>query len=55
LQRHAERMPEESAGWLAGLRDRHVERALALNHENPSCPWTIDMLADEITLSRSAF
>ena len=54
LRRHVERLPEESTGWLAGLRDRHVGRALALIHEHPSRPWTIDMLADEIALSRSA-
>jgi AraC-like DNA-binding protein len=54
LRRHVERLPEESTGWLAGLRDRHVGRALALLHEYPSRPWTIDMLADETALSRSA-
>jgi AraC-like DNA-binding protein len=54
VRRHVERLPEGSTGWLAGLRDRHVGRALALIHEYPSRPWTIDMLADEIALSRSA-
>ena len=28
VRRHAERLPEESTGWLAGLRDRQVGRAL---------------------------
>ena len=55
VRRHVERLPEESTGWLAGLRDRHVGRALALIHEDPSRAWTIDALADEIALSRSAF
>jgi len=55
VRRHVERLPEESTGWLAGLRDRHVGRALALIHENPARAWTIDALADEIALSRSAF
>jgi AraC-like DNA-binding protein len=55
VRRHVERLPEESTGWLAGLRDRHVGRALSLIHENPSRAWTIDVLADEIALSRSAF
>jgi AraC-like DNA-binding protein len=55
VRRYVERLPEESTGWLAGLRDRHVGRALALIHESPSRAWTIDALAEEIALSRSAF
>ena len=55
VRRHVERLPDTSTGWLAGLRDRHVGRALALIHENPARAWTIDALADEIALSRSAF
>jgi transcriptional regulator GlxA family with amidase domain len=55
VRRHVERLPEESTGWLAGLRDRHVGHALALIHEHPARAWTIDALADEIALSRSAF
>jgi AraC-like DNA-binding protein len=55
VRRHVERLPDASTGWLAGLRDRHVGRALALIHENPARAWTIDALADEIALSRSAF
>ena len=46
---------ETSTGWLAGLRDRHVGRALALIHENPGRAWTIEALADDVALSRSAF
>jgi AraC-like DNA-binding protein len=55
VRRHVERLPEEGTGWLAGLRDRYVGRALALIHDHPSRAWTIDALADEIALSRSAF
>lgn len=55
VRRHVERLPEESTGWLAGLRDRHVGRALALIHDSPSRAWTINAIADEIALSRSAF
>lgn len=54
LRRHVDRLPQESTGWLAGLRDRHVGRALALIHQQPARAWTIDMLSDEIALSRSA-
>ena len=55
VRRHVERLTDASTGWLAGLRDRYVGRALALIHENPASAWTIDALADKIGLSRSAF
>jgi AraC-like DNA-binding protein len=55
VRRYVERLPETSAGWLAGLRDRHVGKALALIHENPAHAWTVEELADRIALSRSAF
>jgi AraC-like DNA-binding protein len=55
VRRHVERLPEESTGWLAGLRDRQVGRAIALIHESPARAWTIDELANEVALSRSAF
>lgn len=47
-------MPEQSTGWLAGLRDRFVGRAVALMHEKPAEPWTIDELGKQVGLSRSA-
>jgi AraC-like DNA-binding protein len=55
VRRYVERLPDASTGWLGGLRDRHVGRALALIHEDPARAWTVDALADEIALSRSAF
>jgi AraC-like DNA-binding protein len=54
IRRHVEHMPEQSTGWLAGLRDRYVGRALALLHERPAAPWTIDDLSSQVGLSRSA-
>lgn len=55
VRRHVERLPEESTGWLAGLRDRQVGRALALIHDRPAHAWTIEALANDVALSRSAF
>ena len=55
VRRHVERLPEDSTGWLVGLRDRQVGRALALIHDSPSRAWTIAALAGEVALSRSAF
>jgi AraC-like DNA-binding protein len=54
IRRHVEQLPEESQGWLAGLRDRYVGRALALLHERPQAPWTIEDLSSQVGLSRSA-
>ena len=41
-------------GWLAGLNDRYVGRALALVHGRPSEPWTVEKLGRHVGLSRSA-
>ena len=41
-------------GWLAGLRDRFVGRALALMHQDPAYPWTVEELGKRVGLSRSA-
>ena len=54
VRRHVETLPEESKGWLAGLRDRHVGRALGLLHERPLHGWTLDELAKEVGVSRSS-
>jgi AraC-like DNA-binding protein len=54
VRRYAETLPERQTGWLAGLRDRHVARALALIHRDIARPWTVDELGREVGLSRSA-
>jgi AraC family transcriptional regulator, alkane utilization regulator len=55
LRRYVENMPPGGKGWLAGLRDAQVGHALALLHARPGKPWTVDDLAREVALSRSAF
>jgi AraC-like DNA-binding protein len=54
LRRHVENLPAEGKGWLAGVRDPQVGRALALLHGEPASTWTVDRLAREVALSRSA-
>jgi len=54
LRRYVEEMPPGGKGWLAGVRDAQVGRALALLHAKPDHPWTVDELAREAALSRSA-
>lgn len=53
-RRYLDSLPENAIGWLAGLRDRFVGKALALMHERPEHPWSVDDLAREVGLSRSA-
>lgn len=54
IQRYAETLPAEQTGWLAGLKDPYVARALALLHRRIAEPWTVDSLGREVGLSRSA-
>jgi AraC-like DNA-binding protein len=54
VRRYLETLPAEQTGWLAGLRDRHVGHALSLLHDQPGHEWTLDELAKEVGLSRSA-
>lgn len=42
-------------GWVAGLRDPFLGRALAAFHAEPGAPWTLESLAAEAGMSRSAF
>jgi AraC-like DNA-binding protein len=53
-RRYLDSLPEDATGWLAGLRDRFVGKTLALMHERPDHAWTVDELAGEVGLSRSA-
>lgn len=54
LRRYVEGLPEEQTGWLAGLRDPFVSRALSLLHARVAREWTVDDLGREVGLSRSA-
>ena len=46
---------KQELGWLQGIADQHVGRALVLIHRNISDPWSVEALAREVGLSRSAF
>lgn len=54
VRRYVAGLPAHDTGWLAGLRDRGVGRALALIHARPAHAWTLETLAAESGLSRSA-
>ena len=53
LRRYLAQMFEGQTGWLAGLRDRVVGKCLALMHEMPAHPWTLESLAREAGTSRT--
>ena len=54
VRHYLETLPADRMGWLAGLRDPFVGRALAALHRKPAHPWTIESLARNVGLSRSA-
>lgn len=51
---HVESTPPGATGWLAGLNDRFVGRAMALLHGRPGEDWTVEKLARQVGISRSA-
>jgi hypothetical protein len=50
VRRHAETLPDGQTGWLAGLREPHVARALALLHRDIT-RWTVDELGRELAVA----
>jgi AraC-like DNA-binding protein len=53
VRRYLSMLPSQEVGWLAGLRDEGVGRALAALHHRPEHPWDLDGLAREVGVSRS--
>lgn len=54
LRLHLRELPADAAGWLAGLRDPLVSRALHAMHAQPSRDWSVTALARVSASSRSA-
>jgi AraC-like DNA-binding protein len=53
LRRYMQQLPSGHTGWLAGVKDPEVGRALRLLHARPEYQWTIEHLAREVGVSRS--
>jgi AraC-like DNA-binding protein len=53
VRRYVEALPPGQTGWLAGLRDPFVGKALSLLHGEPAKTWTLEQLAKHVGLSRS--
>ena len=55
VRQYASTVAEEEVGWLKGVKDPHIGRALALIHHQLDASWSAERLAREVALSRSAF
>ena len=53
IRLHMDQLANNSTGWLAGLRDPLVGRALTLLHAHPAHAWTLEELAAQAAASRS--
>src|SRR5262245_56212429 len=47
--------PAAQTGWLGALQDKQIGHAIALVHREPARSWTVESLADQVAMSRSAF
>jgi AraC-like DNA-binding protein len=54
LRRYLDELPPGQSGWLAGLQDEVVGKALSLIHSQPGRPWTLETLAAETYSSRTS-
>jgi AraC-like DNA-binding protein len=55
VREYASTIGDQKRGWLKGLSDPNIGRALALIHGDLAAPWSADTLANTVALSRSAF
>ena len=54
VREHLESLGPDEGGWLAALRDPIVSKALLALHGAPAQDWTLESLAREVGVSRSA-
>lgn len=55
VRRYLTTMPEDRTGFLAGMRDPAIGKALSLLHTQIARDWTAEDLAAAVNMSRSAF
>lgn len=55
VRQYFDRLSPKHDGWLAGLKDPYVGKALSLMHGCPGCEWGLEKLAREVGSSRSEF
>jgi AraC-like DNA-binding protein len=55
VRHYAATLDPQARGWLSGLRDPQIGRALGLMHGDMAADWSAEALAREVAMSRSAF
>ncbi|MBR7618949.1 AraC family transcriptional regulator [Phenylobacterium sp. 20VBR1] len=55
MRQYSVTLTGQAGGWLKGVADPQIGRALAAIHHNIRSPWSTDSLAREASMSRSAF
>jgi AraC-like DNA-binding protein len=55
LRLHLADAANAGRGWLSALADRHMSLAIAAMHDDPGYPWTLQLLAERVGVSRSVF
>jgi AraC-like DNA-binding protein len=55
LRLHLTDTASAGQGWLSALSDKHMSIAIASMHHDPGRPWTLQLLAECVGLSRSVF
>jgi AraC family transcriptional regulator, alkane utilization regulator len=53
LRQYMQQLPAGQRGWLAGLNDLNIGKALRLMHATPAHDWTVSELAHQAGVSRS--
>lgn len=55
VRSHIATVPQQAVGWLRGLTDPVVGRAIAMIHARPSENWSVRRLAEGVAMSPSRF
>ena len=55
LRLHLDNLRGGEVGWLFALSDRQLGTAIAAIHADPAHPWTLQVLAQHVGMSRSSF
>ncbi|MGA3227793.1 MAG: AraC family transcriptional regulator [Acidobacteriaceae bacterium] len=55
LRLHLSDAASAGRGWLSALSDKHMSIAIASMHSDPGYPWTLQLLAERVGMSRSVF
>ena len=55
MRSHVENLPRGETGWFCGIKDPIVGKAMAAIHERPGDDWSVQRLADCVSISPSRF